>query len=48
MVQTPPTPRQGHSAVWDEADSLIIMGGNQGEKNCFGDVRVLSLSSRQW
>lgn len=43
----PPPPRQGHSAVWDEADSLIIMGGNNNDK-IFGDVRILSLSTGYW
>jgi hypothetical protein len=46
-LQAPPPPRQGHSAVWDEADSLIIMGGNNNDK-IFGDVRILSLSTGYW
>ena len=46
-LQTPPPARQGHTAVWDGADSLIIVGGNNGDK-LFQDVRRLSLSTGYW
>lgn len=33
--------------MWDGADSLIVYGGNHGER-ILGDVRVLSLSTGYW
>ncbi|BDA44522.1 Acyl-CoA-binding domain-containing protein 4 [Coccomyxa sp. Obi] len=42
-----PDCRQGHSAVWDFADSLIVFGGLSAT-SVFNDVHVLSLSTGYW
>lgn len=46
-MQAVPPPRQGHSAIWDGADSLLIYGGHYGTR-ILGDVRILSLSTGHW
>ena len=46
-VQEVPCARQGHTAVWDFSDSLIVFGGLS-ESAVLNDVSVLSLSSGFW
>ena len=46
-VQDVPCARQGHTAVWDFSDSLIIFGGLS-ESAVLNDVYILSLSSGFW
>lgn len=46
-IQERPDCRQGHSAVWDFADSLIVFGGLSAT-SVFNDVHVLSLSTGYW
>ena len=46
-MQDAPCPRQGHTAVWDFSDSLIVFGGLS-ESAVLNDVYVLSLSSGFW
>lgn len=46
-MQDVPCARQGHTAVWDFSDSLIIFGGLS-ESAVLNDVYVLSLSSGFW
>lgn len=45
--QERPAGRQGHSAAWDLADSLIVFGGLS-DAAVFSDVHVLSLSTGFW
>ncbi len=47
IVQEVPCARQGHTAVWDFSDSLIVFGGLS-ESSVLNDVFVLSLSSGFW
>ena len=47
-VQVPPSPRHGHTAVWDTSDSLIVFGGTSSTSQCLADVHVLSLSTGFW
>ena len=47
-MQVPPSPRHGHTAVWDTSDSLIVFGGISSTSQCLADVHVLSLSTGFW
>lgn len=47
-MQVPPSPRHGHTAVWDGSDSLIVFGGISSTSQCLADVHVLSLSTGFW
>lgn len=46
-VQEHPGFRQGHSAVWDFSDSLIVFGGLSAT-SVYNEVHVLSLSTGYW